>query len=78
MKSIKKTLQSDEWQDFLAQEAEDGNEDALVILDYMEKRGWVVNNPHPAPLLMTEKPTEEWDCRPVHRHSQNKEVKYGL
>ena len=57
--SLKKTLQSDEWQQALEKEAELGNEDALVILEYMEKRGWILHNPHPLPPLMTEKPTEE-------------------
>ena len=42
--SIKKTLQSDEWQDTLKREAEAGNEDAIAILDYMRKWRWMPEN----------------------------------
>ena len=61
MKSIKATLQSNEWQDFLDEEAEQGNDDALAILDYMQKRGWILKNPHPPPkpALRAMKPKTE-------------------
>ena len=57
--SIKKTLQSDAWQKALQEEAELGNEDALFILAYMERQGWILKTTHPLPPLMAEKPKTE-------------------
>lgn len=39
--SIKETLQSEEWDRFLRQEAEAGNEDAIEILNWMKKNRWL-------------------------------------
>lgn len=40
-KSIKKTLQSEQWDRFLRSEAEAGNEDAIEILKWMKKNRWM-------------------------------------
>lgn len=39
--NIKQTLQSEQWQDFLSEQEEGGNEDARVILDYMKRNRWL-------------------------------------
>ena len=57
--SIKKTLQSESWDRFLRQEAEQGNEDA--ILDWMKRNRWLKSQKHlpPRPFLQGKKPDIE-------------------
>lgn len=61
MKSIKKTLQSDEWQQALKKEASEGNEDASEILKWMKKNRWLKTQKHlpPRPFLQGKKPDIE-------------------
>jgi len=47
MKSIKKNLQSDEWDKMLSENAEQGDEDA--ILGYMHKWHWLKEQRHLPP-----------------------------
>ena len=57
--SIKKTLQS--WETTLEQEAKQGNEDAIAILDYMKRNRWMKSQRHhkPRPFLQGVKPKIE-------------------
>ena len=60
--SIKKTLQSAEWDRFLRAEAKLGNEDTKVILDYMKKNRWMRSqrsSPNDHPNLKLYKPQTE-------------------
>ena len=59
--SIKKTLQSEAWDRFLRQEAEQGNEDAIAILDWLKKNRWLKSQRHlrPRPFLQGVKPNIE-------------------
>ena len=59
--SIKKTLQSEEWERFLRQGAEAGNEDAIAILDRMKDNRWLKSQRHlpPKPFLQGKKPPIE-------------------
>ena len=45
--NIKQTLQG--WEDTLAQEAKEGNDDAKVILDWMKKNRWLRSQRHLRP-----------------------------
>ena len=58
--SIKKTLQSEEWDRFLRQEAQDGNEDAIAIIDWMKRNRWLKSQKHlpPRPFLQVKPKTE--------------------
>ena len=44
--NIKQTLQG--WEDTLAQEAKEGNDDAKAILDWMKKNRWLRSQRTPA------------------------------
>lgn len=59
--SIKKDLQSDKWDRFLRQEAEQGNEDAIAILDWIKRNRWLKSQRHlpPKPFLPGENPKVE-------------------
>ena len=59
--SIKKDLQSGRSDKFLRQEAEQGNEDAIAILDWMKKNRWLKSQRHlpPKPFLQGVKPKIE-------------------
>lgn len=49
MKSIKKTLQSESWDRFLRQEAQEGNSDAIEILKWRKKNRWLKSQKHLPP-----------------------------
>ena len=57
--SIKKTLQN--WETTLEQEAREGNEDAIAILDWMKRNRWKKSQKHlpPRPFLQGKKPKIE-------------------
>ena len=57
--NIKQTLQG--WEDTLAQEAKEGNDDAKAILDWMKKNRWLRSQRHlrPKPYLKGVKPKIE-------------------
>ena len=59
--SLKKTLQSEQWDRFLRSEAEQGNEDAMEILKWMKKNRWLKSQKHlsPKPDLRLFKPKTE-------------------
>ena len=56
---IKKTLQG--WEKTLDQEAKEGNEDAITILDWMKRNRWLKSQRHlpPKPNLKIYKPKNE-------------------
>ena len=57
--NIKKTLQG--WEDTLAQEAKEGNDDAKAILNWMKKNRWLKSQRQlrPKPYLKGVKPKIE-------------------
>ena len=57
--NIKKTLQG--WEDTLAQEAKEGNQDTIEILDWMKKNRWLRSQRQqsPKPYLQGVKPKIE-------------------
>ena len=59
--NIKKDLQSGESDRFLRQEAEQGNEDAIAILDWMKRNRWLKSQQYlpPKPFLQGKKPPIE-------------------